>query len=99
MVAHLGKIERTLCYRPKLFKLNSDSKDVYHMLRAALIGRVHGKEIPIRALAYAAVVLSKLWGLEGLIDVEQSDEPTVLVVLVPSLPIVFLLHSSPTPLT
>ncbi|KAF8548053.1 hypothetical protein OG21DRAFT_814500 [Imleria badia] len=62
MVAHLGEID----------------EDVYHVLRAALIERVHDKETNIRV--QAAVALSKLCGSEDPSDVED-DEQTAIDVL------------------
>ena len=55
-----------------------DSEDVYHILRAALIERIHDKETPIRV--QAAVALSKLCGSEDPSDVED-DELTAIDVL------------------
>ncbi|KAH0826785.1 hypothetical protein J3R83DRAFT_5201 [Lanmaoa asiatica] len=66
MVAHLGEID----------------EDVYHMLRAALIERVHDKETHIRV--QAAVALSKLCGSEDPSDVEE-DEHTAIDVLLDTL--------------
>lgn len=58
------------------------SEDVYHMLRGALIDRIHDKETFIRV--QAAVALSKLCGSEEPSDVEE-DEPTAIDVLLDTL--------------
>ncbi|KAG6369856.1 hypothetical protein JVT61DRAFT_13416 [Boletus reticuloceps] len=56
MVAHLGEID----------------EDIYHILRAALMERIHNKETPIRI--QAAVALSKLCGSEDPSDVEEDEQ-------------------------
>ncbi|KAI6000302.1 nuclear condensing complex subunit [Pisolithus orientalis] len=66
MVAHLGEID----------------EDVYMMLRAALIERVHDKETNVRV--QAVVALSKLCGSEDTSDV-NDDEPTAIDVLLDTL--------------
>ena len=73
------------------------SEDVYHILRAALIERIHDKETPIRV--QAAVALSKLSGSEDPADAEE-DEHTAIDVLLDTLSCdpaayVSLVHSPP----
>ncbi|KAI6131286.1 nuclear condensing complex subunit [Pisolithus croceorrhizus] len=58
------------------------SEDVYMMLRAALIERVHDKETNVRV--QAVVALSKLCGSEDASDVNE-DEPTAVDVLLDTL--------------
>ncbi|KAI6040837.1 nuclear condensing complex subunit [Pisolithus marmoratus] len=66
MVTHLGEID----------------EDVYMMLRAALVDRVHDKETNVRV--QAVVALSKLCGSEDASDV-NDDEPTAIDVLLDTL--------------
>lgn len=66
MVTHLGEID----------------EDVYMMLRAALIERVHDKETNVRV--QAVVALSKLCGSEDASDVNE-DEPAAIDVLLDTL--------------
>ncbi|KAF8424272.1 nuclear condensing complex subunit [Boletus edulis BED1] len=59
MVAHLGEID----------------EDIYYILRAALMERIHDKETPIRV--QAAVALSKLCGSEDPSDVEEGEQAAI----------------------
>ncbi|KAI5983442.1 hypothetical protein EDC04DRAFT_3008794, partial [Pisolithus marmoratus] len=84
MVTHLGEIE---CVpMPFVLDINmtsvTPSEDVYMMLRAALIDRVHDKETNVRV--QAVVALSKLCGSEDASDV-NDDEPTAIDVLLDTL--------------
>ncbi|KAG6374239.1 hypothetical protein JVT61DRAFT_4249 [Boletus reticuloceps] len=61
MVAHLGEIESASRHRGR-----------YHILRAALMERIHDKETRIRV--QATVALSKLCGSEDPSDAEQGEQ-------------------------